>query len=314
MFDFLKGGNDLRVTLTRGLGPYFPGETIEATIDIEVKKSLKVTEGRVALICKEESEYIKTETDSDGETTRTETWDVTEYPFAQQTFRREGVITSNQTYTFNAVVPDPTLPTFNGGKIVRVKWYVKATLDRKRAVDLNAEAEVVMLLAPTGDSAPGVFGESSESDEADLAFDLPGKEWVSGEALTGQLIIQPWKDFDVTEIRLELERREDVQFGNNVWEEKQTVQLASETKIEMGVSLTYPFQITVPAPCPPSWAPLEERPDITQMLAEGYRRSTVPLYSESWSTTWKLKAILARPMRKDTYVEDEVFIYTGRRE
>jgi len=66
------------------------------------------------------------------------------------------------------------------------------------------------------------------------------------------------------------------------------VKLADKTKLVVGQPMAFPFKITVPQPCSPSGS------------------------TGSWSVTWKLKGILARFMRKDTAVEQELKVYSAK--
>jgi hypothetical protein len=166
---------------------------------------------------------------------------------------------------------------------------VKATLDRKLSTDINAEAPLVVLVAPTGAPTPGQFGQSNEPGETLLTLELPGIEWVAGETIEGKLLVSPQKNFDATEVRVEVEQTEWVTYdqGNQKVNEVK-VKLAGKTKFTAGETLTFPFQIQIPQPCSPSGS------------------------SNNWSVTWKLKGILARFLRKDTAIEEVIKVYSGR--
>jgi hypothetical protein len=123
-----------------------------------------------------------------------------------------------------------------------------------------------------------------------MSLELPGLEWCSGETITGRLIVNPQKSFDATEVRVELEQTElvPVDRGNQKVNALK-LKLAGKTRIEAGQPLSFPFQLTVPQPCSPSGSTM------------------------NWSVTWKLKGILARFMRKDTSVEQELRVFSGGR-
>ncbi len=199
MFDFLKGGKaKLHVILDRPMLPYYGGETVHATVAIEGEKELKIQEARVALVCQEEYEYRyeSHHRDSDGHshTDVHTSWATDEQIVQKQVLMGQGAIPSNfiQTYEFTATIPGNAPPTCDGGRIVRAKWLVKATLDRKLAGDIEDKAELMVFAAPPGKMVDaGQFGYSNEPNEANLTLDLPGKEWTLGETIQGRFLVRP---------------------------------------------------------------------------------------------------------------------------
>jgi sporulation-control protein spo0M len=297
MFDFLKGGKaKLHVTLDRPMLPYYLGEPVRATVTIEGEKELKIQEARVALVCHEEYEYRyeSHHTDSDGHhhTDVHSSWATDEMVVQQQQLMGQGAIPGSfmQSYEFAAAIPAGAPATCDGGRIVRVKWLVKATLDRKLAGDIEGKAELLVFAAPPGSMAsPGEFGVSNEPKEAALALALPCQEWALGETIQGQLLVRPQKAFDATEVRVELVRVEYVpRDRGNENKEEVKVKVAGKTKLQPGQDLTFPFSLAIPSPRP---------------VSGGTRNSTI---------TWKLRGVLARFMRGDTVVEEEIYVYSGR--
>lgn len=296
MFDFLKGGKaNLAVTLDRPVQPYYLGETVNARIHIQGQKDLKIQEARVQLVCREEYKYRyeSRSTDSDGsvDVSEEERWATDEQIVQRLQLMAEGTIPSNfnQVFEFAASIPAGWPPTADG-RIVRVKWQVKATLDRKLAADTEAVAELLVFSPPTGQAGGvGAYGFSNQPSDAQMHFMLPQKEWALGETIQGQLVVQPEKTFDVSEIRLELIRTELVprDLGNSQ-REILKVSLAGRTHLEAGQSLAYPFSVAVPTSAPPT------------------------LRTRNSAITWSLAGILARTLRSDVRVEDEVSVCSGR--
>jgi len=167
---------------------------------------------------------------------------------------------------------------------------VKATLDRKMAGDIEDKVDLPVFSGASGTSAqPVEAGVSNEPDEADLIFSLPGREWVMGETIAGRLQISPRKEFDATEVRVELVRRERVprDLGNE-HETSMPVKLSDGTRLMPGQNISLLFNIPIPSPVPAT-------------------------FSTSNSTLdWVLKGVLARRLRKDTIVEEKIIIYNGR--
>ena len=295
MFNFLKGGKvNLSVAIDRPNGIYFPGETVHARVTLTSDKEAKFQEGRVALLYQEKFQYrsLQHSTDSDGhsETDEVYRWKTNNQEVARQVFLGEVNLAKGtaQTYDFQAQVPASAPPTCPG-TIIQVQWLAKATLDRKLLGDINAEAPLTVLVTPAGDRAAGQYGQPTDAGEAQMSFTLPGLEWCAGETLTGTLSINPQKNFDATEVRVELEQTEYVPYDRgNQKVNAVKMKLAGKTKVMAGQPLSFPFQVTVPQPCSPSGSTM------------------------NWSVTWKLKGILARFMRKDTAVEQELRVYSAR--
>ncbi len=298
MFDFLKGAKaTMTITLDRAGQPYLPGETVRAQLVVETQGEYKVQEGRIALVYLEEYQY-RTErrtTDSDGDSQNevVKTWAKAETEVQRVLFAREGPLPKNtrQSYDYVVTIPAQSPPSLIGGRILKSRWMVKATLDRRLAADQNVEAPLVVVTLPPGvNSAAGEFGASNEPGEAALSLALPGHEFVPGDTIAGQFIVRPAKNFDVSEVRVELVRTERVprDQGNTV-EETQKVKLAAGTKFQAGQQAAFPFSIAVPAAVPPSAA------------------------SPNGSIVWTLKGVLGRTLRSDTRAEEPIAVYPARR-
>lgn len=295
MFDFLKGGKvNLNLTLDRPTGIYFPGDEIRATLELTSDKELKIQQGRLVLACEESHQVcsLTTSTDSDGNSSQEEsyTWTTSSSEVARQVFLGEGTLPAgtSQRYEFSARIPDEALPTLSG-QIVTVKWMLKATLDRKLAADVNAEARILVHNLPSGAPTAGQYGQSSDPSNVEMILELPAREWSAGELLSGRLLLQPHKNFDVSEIRLELECCEEVPVDHgNQKRMAINIQVAGKTRLQEGQALRFPFQLVLPEGCTPT------------------------LYTDRWSLSWKLQGVLARFLRPDIVVAEELVVCSGR--
>jgi Arrestin (or S-antigen), N-terminal domain/SpoOM protein len=296
VFDFLKGGKaQINLTLDRPDLVYYPGETIQARVNVIGEKDLKIQQGRITFLYSEEFQIRehRTETDSHGhrrQTTHSE-WKKDERQLNQTVFLPETTIASgaNQNFDFAFLIPPDALPSVNGN-IVRIKWLIRATLDRKMAGDIEAETEIsIPSTAPGGETGEGRYGNSNEPLEVDLQFLLPSKEFVLGETIAGTLLISPQKEIDVDEVRLALVQRENVpQALGNTHTQEQPIKLANQVKLHAGQPLSFPFNVTLP----PNGLPSSQSPNS--------------------SITWLLVGTLARRLRKDTFVEESVSVYSQR--
>ena len=294
MFNFLKGGKvNLTVSLDRPSEIYFPGETVHARVSLDSDKELKFQQGRVALLYQEKFQYRavthRTDSQGHGHTEETFHWQTNDQEIARKVFLDETTLPqgSAQAFGFDAQIPVSAPPTYPG-TIIQISWSVKATLDRKLSGDINTITPLTVLVSPAGKQTPGQYGLSNEPDEAQLSLELPGTEWVSGETVQGQLLVSSQKNFDATEVRVEVEQTESVSYDRgNLRVNTVKVKLAGKTKFTAGETSRFPFQVQIPQPCSPSGS------------------------SAYWSVTWKLKGGLARFLRKDTSVEEEIKVFTG---
>lgn len=303
MFDLLKGGKtSVKLTLDRPISkdaaqpyPYYLGETVHACVTLVSEKEVKIQEGRIALVYQEEYQYKHRHHSgtSRGHSTTTiaTAWATDEREVNRQVFLAETSIPAgtSKIYEFDLPIPTNAAPSAHA-EIVRINWVVKATLDRRMAGDIEERIDLPVFAGAPGTPVPPVeSGVSNEPDEADLVFSLPGKELVMGETIAGRLHVSAKKEFDVTEIRVELVRRERVprDLGNE-HETSLPVKLSSGTRLKPGQNLTLPFSIAIPSPVPATFS------------------------TPNSALDWRLRGVLARRLRKDTIVEEAVILYNGR--
>lgn len=293
MLNFIKKQkSDIVVTLDRPNATYLPGETVHITVDIQPAKELKIQGAQVKLSGTEHYQYrmVHYSSGTSGNRTRHENTKWAE----QELFAQEAVLLNDtvlppdtpQHFTLAIKLPDDALPSYRG-QILRVEWEVDAKLDRRLAADTHEKIAIqVRAAAPGVKTQATAYGASNEPDQADMALLLPGLEVVAGQTLAGQLRVQAHKDFNASEVRLELVCTEYVSFDHgNEQITTTSVRLAGNTQFASGQTKTFPFEIAVPESTP------------TVQTAHGTAR-------------WTIKGILARRLRKDTSVEQELEVYT----
>ena len=291
MLNIFKGGKvSLNVVLDRPDMPYQPGETVHVTLTVQGEKELKIQQGRVALVYTEEYRIRERERDSDDNSTSVNERTLNDHKeIRREVFMQEGVIpaTTAKSYTFDLLLPGDAAPTCSG-RIINSTWQVKATLDRKMAPDVNNEAALtVNAPAPGRRLAAGNFGMASNTGDTDMAIWLPKEEWRAGETIEGKLIVTPKKDFDVNEVRVELRRVENVpeQEGNTFTDNVAVLKPGAGTKFSAGTVVEYPFSVRLP--------------DKGSPTMRGLHGTVV----------WSLKGVLARRLRSDYTVEEEIGVY-----
>ncbi len=297
MFGLFKNVKvQLNVALDRQV--YAPGDTIHARITLQTDKEMNIQGGRFTIICQQRYQYKRKHRDSDGHSSVDTTWGTRDaeafrFDFLQEMALPPGALTFDTSFTLE----EGSLPS-SKGEIISAAWFAKATLDRKLAADTNSEVEFTVLTANPADMATataGQYGASNEPEEAQMSLALKTKEVTGGGALAGSLRIMPQKDFGVGEVRLELVRDEYVaDVTGSGYDHKKEIKvaeakLAGKTKLQPGQYLELPFTLPLPQAMAPSFE------------------------FEVGSLKYTLKGVLARTLRKDTSVEEEIKVYAGGR-
>ncbi|RLC56751.1 MAG: hypothetical protein DRI80_15850 [Chloroflexota bacterium] len=287
-FGLFKGGDvNISLQLDRPAGPYYPGDVVHTDIMLEVEKGMKVQEVRAGLVFWERYQWI--DRDTEGKTSRR--WSTDEAWVSREILVPKGSIPDDfrQTYSLDWRIPPEAQPPY-AGTISQTRWLVKVTVARRLKKDINEEIELPLIVPPPGHRAqPDEYGESSHPDAVHMRLRLPGLEFVEGETINGQLLIEPRQDFGVSEVRLELVRGEYVprDEGNRHTAIEQKLQLARKAKFQAGTPVVYDFTLDIPDQgCPTSW-------------------------TNNSRVNWAIRATLNRRLRKDFKIEQAIFVYNG---
>lgn len=284
-------GSKAEVNVTLDKPAYLPGEVIRATIEVRGTKSLDVQAGRAELRYENEYSYRNRERDSDGDyhtVTRTST-DARTVEANQ--FWQGGTLGSGsfENYTVEFTLPTGCPPT-GEGEIVKVKWYVQVVLDIKRAIDVTAEAPVVVL-SPAEAYGDWANNEPFGKDQSECWLDirLDRRSFRPAETITGTAVVQAAGAFNATDVRVELIQFEEVpeREGNTNEETHGTLVVAQDLQFQPGVNQEYPFQLVLPATLCPS------------------------LHTDHGAVHWGVKLVVARRLRSDYNLTKEIGVYTG---
>jgi Arrestin (or S-antigen), N-terminal domain len=294
MFSFLRPDkHELTITLDRPSAVYHAGETVHAGVTLKTRKALAVQEAHIVLLCRERYE-CRDDGDADDDRSTSASalrfCRTDERECAREVIMRDLLIPAGATqfHRFTATLPPSAHPTWRGGKIVELAWLVKATLEPRNAPAIKAEANVLVISAPSQQAdSGGEFGQSSAADTVSLAFSLRSREWVTGKPIEGHLVLRPQLEVELNEIRVELERIEFVPYGTgNTHGDKRVVRLASKTRLPPGETMALPFALAVPHPSPGSGA------------------------TANASVTWLLRGVLEQGyLRPDIRVEEEMRVH-----
>jgi Rgp1 len=184
-------------------------------------------------------------------------------------------------------IPPSSIPS-GEGKITRVRWKIQATLACERTRDISDEAPLEVLSTADQDwlePAPDVESHG----ECLLELQLEKRAFGAGEPIEGTLVLTASEGCSVSEVRVELERHENVprDLGNSSHQREAQAIVAGALELSPGVPQEFSFRLEVP-------------PDPVPTLETANSRV--------W---WLLKGIGARRMRRDYRVEQEVLVYSA---
>lgn len=282
---------------------FYPGDALSGIIRLEAKKKVKFEEIRLELNSIEKFKVRVEQVDIDDEgfemtSTHSKT-ETSKVNWAKVALLPGGELAKGfkQEFPIEIAIPDGVYSTHKGGSLASFDWELRVVVDRKMAVDVNEEVEIIIgALVSEEWFEPAEVGESNEPDEADMCFVLPKQAWLLGETVSGELRVNPKNDFKVSEVRVELERYEyspldpnDV-MGTFSYTYDETALSEEYTKTVVKESLSgkikyatdeehkYSFEFAMPTEAP---------------LSGGTPNS---------ACNWSLKGVLNRTMRKDTVV------------
>jgi hypothetical protein len=299
-FGLFEKGADVTLTVDRPQGPYHPGDTVHATIGLQVDKPVKVREVRVVLLLQQKYKTLVErevqQTSSTGTATTTketvEQMSTNEKEVDKQIPIREGELSAEQTTTVDLRIPPDAVPVYTSPNI-ETHWVIKVTVDRPMASDANAELQLPLIVPPPGHYArPGEYGNATNMNVAPMRFSLPKLEYVNGETLNGELIIEPREAFEGREVRIELLHEERVTEGskpNELTTSDQKMQIAGTTKFQPGTPQKYDFSLAIAPKGQPTYV------------------------DPKASSRWILKATIDRPWANDAEVTQEIYVYSGTR-
>ena len=291
----LGGGKaTVQVLLDRADVP--AGGTVQVTVRVSGgRKDTEIAEGRLRLVLENEYEWREStrsyasSSSSTSSTTTTTHREKDRKTVDEQRFLERGSVPADTPTEYRLSVEIPAgSPGSGEGKITRVRWKVQATLARGRARDISDEA-ALEVLSPDDPSWIVPAEEVESRGDCDLALQLEKRAFGAGEPIEGTLVLTPSSECHVGEVRVELERHENVPrgLGNQAHVRESQAIVAGALDLTPGAPLEYSFRLEVP-------------PDPVPTLST--ERSTVQ---------WLLKGIGARTMRRDYNVTQEVLVYSA---
>ena len=243
-------GNTTEVTIALESEQVVAGQPVRAKVTIGEpdKKSLG---GRVELVYRntfQRDEYSNNSSSNIGTpqkhtTTKTETVEVVSRPLASG-----GQVTQGET-----VIELPVPADAPASSAKTVVWEVRAVVDRKRAMDAEAEAKLTVL-SPAGSLADWTQGATqSSSDRCRVDIDVPTREVRPGQQVSGSVTLHPTETASARAIRAQLHMVRYDQDKNTTEKTVGETVLASDVELQSGTPWQGSFALTVPTDAAPSF-------------------------------------------------------------
>ncbi len=280
---FRRPDADLRIHLSETA--LHAGDELKARIDLVPKSSFLVRHGTVELICTET--YVQKTSSQYGTHYQKKTQTRAKLG---ETFSDNGTLRSGVKYSTDVVlIVPPDAPRSVSGTSVKsiqpgISWEVKASLDVANARDLYESLEVTVVERPSIDDAMSrpIVTEAGYR-QCNLTLDVSSGNVGSGDRLDGRLRSDVFQDVAPTEVRAEVVRVE--KFGNDAQDHiVDQVILERDVLLSADTTQEWRFQLNVGHVSVPS------------------------LKTEKSSVRWLVKGVLARAMRTDLRVEQEIAV------
>jgi hypothetical protein len=278
---FRRPGADLRIQLDRA--ELRGGDELEARVDLLPKSSFHIRHGIVELICTET--YVQKTSSQYGTHYQKKTQTRAS---VEETFSDSGLLKSGVKYSTGVrlLVPPDAPRTVKGTNVRSIRpgvaWEVRASLDVVNARNLRESQEVTVLGPRSIDDAPpgSVVGEVGHR-QCNLTLAISSGYAHSGDKLDGTLSAEILHEVAATEVRVELVRVE--KFGNDAQDHVvDQVTLEREVLLNADFTREWRFPLHVGHVVVPS------------------------LETEKSSVRWVVKGVLARAMRPDLRIEQEI--------
>jgi hypothetical protein len=280
---FRRPEADLRVLLTNTA--LHAGDELNVRVELVPKSSFLLREGRVELICTET--YVQKTSSQYGTHYQRKTQTRAK---VGETFSDNGTLRSGVKYSTDVklAVPEDAARSISGTKVRSIQpgisWEVRASLDVASARDLHQSQEVTIVESPVVDdvSPRSVVSEIGHR-QCNLTLSVSSGEAHSGDRLDGTLRAEMLQEVAAAEVRVELIRVE--KFGNDAQDHAvDNATLEGDVTLADGQAREWRFRLNVGHVAVPS------------------------LTTEMSSVRWAVKGVLARAMRPDIRIEQEIAV------
>ena len=279
---FRRPAADFRVELSETT--LQPGDELNVRVSLIPKDGFQVRRGSLDLVCLETYEELIHHSRYGAQRHKaTQVLSRDEKVFIDGTAVRRGL---PYYADVNVVVPPDALPTVRGAIMrsidVGITWTVTTSLDVAGARDFHDNQQITVVRPPMPSDAPSspIVTEAAHNWCA-LTLNLPTGSACSGDRLDGSLRAEILQDVSVSEVSVELFRVE--AFGSAVQDYTEDIMtLDTDLELRRGETREWPIRISVGEVFTPS------------------------LQTRNSSIRWLVKCVLARRMRFDAQIEQEI--------
>ncbi len=266
-----------------------PGDELKVRVSLVPRDGFQVRRGRVEILCVES--YVdrvdNVRTSQYGSGTRaiklTSMLDRYEKVFMDDSRVRRGL---PRYFDVDWTIPSDAVPSAVGVGIgaadVGIDWAVRTSLDVAGARDFNDAQEINVVTSPVnGDGAADPIVAREKDDQCALTLTLAEGVARSWETIEGTLRAEISQDVNLSEVRAELIRMEAFGYaGEDYYVD--TMSLDTDLELRRGETREWRFQLKTGEVHAPS------------------------LRTDNSVVTWLVKCVLARRMRFDTFIEQEI--------
>ncbi|MCX6006774.1 MAG: hypothetical protein NTZ34_05880 [Chloroflexi bacterium] len=259
-----------------------PGELLPIEIRFTPEKEIKPREVRGELVG-EETYYVTVTTSDDDmrDARKDEKFASIIQTVAEQPSLLPGV---EQKWSSSIQLPADAPPTCHG-KLVNIRWTLKAVLDVPKSANLSQEKPLnVVCPSPQVSDHPALPAENIYK-EVTLTLKAPQVASI-GSTLKGQLTLQIKDKLSFRSIKVELVRVEEAG-SRKANEVISTTQISGEASFNQNESPSFEFSLDIPAEAPPT------------------------VICKRSNLRWKVRAVIDRKMKSDFNVEQELLVYNA---
>lgn len=280
---------ELALELDRNM--FFPGEVINARINLQTNKDFDMEEIRLELICNAKLTYeiYERRYDSEGNEIRSWTTGYASIPIVKQVIRvvEKGKIKKPGLVMDQAVQIPTMVPPTNFGSWVTTEWELKAVVNRRLRRDTVDKREIIVTTAVGDENLKSPTTVPMDFKEVMAGVALPRLVYAISEPINGEIGILARKNMKFDEVRVELVYEENISpsvatssyevldFRGTRKDVAATIIAAEDLEVFANSEIRIPFFLQIPGTQRPSFQ------------------------TDYYSTSWALKVVLARRLKQD---------------
>jgi hypothetical protein len=234
-------------TIETELQEYFPGEEVRAALLVDTRKELQIRAATTELLCV--GSYARGR-------------QFLHLRMTEVLIRDRHMAPGREQLSVAFALPEDAPPTYHSASM-SISWYIQSEIDLVGAYNPVERAELTVLCDES--SLPEIEVESTQiGSDCRLNFDLQHDWVVEGEKVRGRLLVTPVRDIDVRQIRVELNRVEEIlpTFGGSVHVREDARMIVAPTQLmRAGLEQTFEFELSVT---------LRDQPFVQTPVARAY--------------------------------------------